>query len=197
MKSLTISVILALCIPWLAYSQQREVRMPQESGLGTRHHDLTASGKGFFIAVEAAGGYSLNLHNANLGAAEINVAGGYRFNTYFRAGIGFGGRAYFHDASLRRHTSAFALPLYVDFRGNFIPDDYRNVVPYWSMDIGGTFPDGVMLRPTIGLRIGQPRSAFLVGISYMGQSLKLPVDADGKKSSKFTSMLMLRLGYEF
>jgi hypothetical protein len=56
-----------------------------------------------------------------------------------------------------------------------------------------------MIRPTIGLRIGEPRSAFILGLSYMGQSIKSFEIVKNEKvnKEKFASFFTIKLGYEF
>lgn len=156
--------------------------------------------KGFWIAAEAVGGYSCRLFNSNFGLAEIDVTAGYRFSEYARAGLGFGARYYFDNPHVRFYSSEWAFPVYANIRGNIIPTNYRTTVPYYSFDVGGTIRDGFMIRPTVGLRIGQPRSAFLIGLTYTGQSLKSfrwDYDETRCPSRRFVSFISLKLGYEF
>lgn len=135
--------------------------------------------------------------------AELDIYAGYRFNDYARVGIGLGPRYYFTPGNLRRTSVKWAMPLVFNVRGNIIPQDYRTVIPYYSVDLGATVGDGFMLRPTIGIRCGEPRSAFLLGVSYMLQNLRgyrnetlddvvRVVDANNA-----TSSFALTLGYEF
>lgn len=173
------------------------VKIPYERGKND-HRNYSTYSSGFFFAVEGNGGYSLNLSNSNIGFGEIDLVGGYRFNDFFRLGAGFGPRYYFGPENARSNVARWAMPLYLNVRGNFIPSEYRDVVPYYSFDIGTTFPDGFMFRPTIGIRVGEQRSAFLLGVSYTGQQLKnADVDKDGKLKHKFTSFLSIKVGYEF
>lgn len=155
---------------------------------------------GFWIAAEAVGAYSCRLYNSNFGLTEIDVTAGYRFNEYLRVGLGLGARYYFDNNKVRYYSSEWAMPIFANIRGNIIPTNYRTTVPYYSFDIGGTVRDGFMIRPTIGLRIGQPRNAFLLGLAYTGQSLKgFEFSPENKRLSKqrFVSFITLKLGYEF
>ena len=128
----------------------------------------------------------------------MDFVGGYRVNEFFRIGAGFGPRYYFGPERARLNVARWGMPLYLNIRGNFIPSEYRDCVPYYSIDCGTSFPDGIMFRPTIGVRIGEPRSAFLLGVSYTGQQLKnADLDKDGKLKHKFTSFLSIKIGYEF
>lgn len=148
--------------------------------------------RGFWIAGQLSGAYTLNLTKKNVPMVELDVVGGYRFNEYLRAGIGFGGRYYINNDHMRDSHIAWAFPLYANVRGNIIPTAYHTVVPYYSLDIGGAIRDGFMWRPTIGMRVGQARSAFLLGLTYTGQCYK----AVGGKN-RYGSFLGLTLGYEY
>ena len=100
------------------------------------------------------------LFNSNFGYTEIDAVAGYRFNEYVRVGLGLGARYYFDNNKVRSTLSEWAFPIFLNVRGNFIPTRYRDVVPYYSFDIGVTVRDGFMLRPTVGLRVGRERSAW-------------------------------------
>lgn len=179
------------------------VVMPEEKDLGTHHKDYSKFDKGFFFATELQGGYSLTGNGAKgLGLAAVNLTVGYRFSQYLRAGIGFGPRFYYdnhnkggYDGLMRNASGKVGLALYVNVRGNFIPSDYRTIVPYWSFNLGGTFPDGFLANPTVGVRIGEKRSAFLLGLGYAMQGIRNKKDTEIKHNA--TSFLMLNLGYEF
>lgn len=191
-----------LSFPVWSIGNSNDVVIPTEKGLGTHYKNYSAFDKGFFFATEAQGGYSLTGSGKGLGLAAVNLTGGYRFSDFVRIGIGLGPRFYFdnHDNAgyeglMRNAHSKVGLALYVNARGNFIPSDYRIIVPYWSFNLGGTFPDGLMANPTIGIRIGEKRSAFLLGLSYTMQSIRKKKDGEIKYTP--TSFMMLNLGYEF
>ena len=171
---------------------------------GAHLHDYSKYESGFWFSVEALGGYSANVSKGvdNTAFAEVDVYAGYRINQFARVGVGLGGRYYFDPGMLRRVESHnWAMPLMLNVRGNIIPQEYRTVVPYYSLDIGSTITDGFLFRPTIGIRCGEPRSAFLLGLTYMFQNMR------GYKENKDThewqnatlqtSFFALRLGYEF
>ncbi len=182
------------------FGQENQVlRMPEITNSDTQKN-YSAQETGFWIAAEAVGGYSCRISNSNFSLAEVDVTAGYRFNEYLRVGAGFGGRYYFDNNKVRFRTEKWAFPLYVNVRGNFIPTNYRTTVPYYSFDIGGTILDGFMMRPTVGLRIGQQRSAFLIGLTYTGQSLTgYTWNEFGTRDphTKFVSFISLKVGYEF
>ena len=193
-------VCFANCILFAQSQPTRVVNMPTETGLGVQVKDYRQMQTGFFAAAEIVGGYSLEIGKKNVGFTELDLVGGYRFCDYLRVGLGLGGRYYYGSRSLTTHE--WGLPLFVNLRGNFIPNDYYNVVPFWSFDMGTTFPDGFMIRPNIGMRIGQPRSAFVATIGYMGQTLRIhkkgeaPQIFDGRER-KFYNFITLKIGYEF
>lgn len=202
MKKLIVTAIMTLLLGagvGMAQSRPtREVKMPTEGNLGINAKQYDLYQTGFFAAAEASGGYSLEIGGSkkNLGFTEIDFTGGYRVNDFLRAGIGLGARYYVGAGNLKQHD--WGLPLFMNVRGNFIPNDYYNVVPFWSFDIGGTFPDGFMIRPTVGIRIGQPRSACVISIGYLGQNLRVRNDNNpGFFTHKYYNFITLKVGYEF
>ena len=77
-----------------------------------------------------------------------------------------------------------------------MPGLYRRTVPYDGVEVGGSIKDGFMIRPSVGVRIGEPRQAFTLALSYMGQDIK-SYSESREKSYRYTSFVCLRLGYEF
>lgn len=198
-KNLLTGLIIALSVLSTSAQENHVRRLPdiEKSGEQKIYTDKT---DGFWIAAEASGAYSCRLYHSNFGLAEVDVTAGYRFNEYFRCGIGVGARYYFDNDKVRFDSSEWACPIYANVRGNIIPTMYRNVVPFYSFDIGGSIRDGFMIRPVVGIRVGQARHAFLLGLGYLGQNLKsYDFDESGKRyaKGKFVSFITLRLGYEF
>lgn len=177
----------------LAYGKKPVI--PTESSKGD-YVDYTNYQQGFWCAVELQGAYSCHLKNDNGALTELDIVGGYRFNEFFRLGLGLGARYYIENDKIRHSDIKWSFPIFLNLRGNIIPSEHRTVVPFYSVDLGGTVRDGFMVRPTIGVRLGDPRSAFTVGITYLGQSLKAPV-AEGKYKRDYTSFVGLKIGYEF
>lgn len=177
----------------------REVKMPKETGLGVDTSDYSQKDKGFFAAGEATGGYSLESGKENIGFTDVTFVGGYRFNDFLRVGAGIGARRYFDSDDVRFMSHDWGMPLFIHARGNFIHNAYRDVVPFWSLDFGTTFPDGMMVRPTFGIRVGQPRSAFIAAVGYMGQNIRtFRIDNQVIAAKhKFYSFITLKIGYEF
>lgn len=185
--------------------EKRQVVMPTEQDQGTikaEHREYSKLSQGFWFSVEGAGGYSLNLSDNvdNAAMAEVALYGGYRFNEYVRVGIGLGARYYFSSGNLRNRSHNWGIPVMFNVRGNFIPQDYRTVIPYYSLDLGCSVTDGFMFRPTIGVRFGERRSAFLLGLSYMMQNMQgweMGMDEKKMDKTRSVSFLLLKLGYEF
>lgn len=158
------------------------------------YKDYSELNSGFWFSVEIGEALSCNITRGNYTYTELDVVAGYRISEYARLGIGVGAR-YYNNNSHRFSNIAWGMPLYASIRGNIIPSEYRNLVPYYSFDVGASIRDGFMVRPGIGLRVGQNRNAFLINLSYLGQNI-ISVDNNQRKN-KFTSFVMLKLGYEF
>ena len=189
-------LIAAACSVAASAQINQVTRLPQV-GAPEKQADYTSVGSGFWMAAEASAAYSCRLFNSNFGYTEIDAVAGYRFNEYVRVGLGLGARYYFDNNKVRSTLSEWAFPIFLNVRGNFIPTRYRDVVPYYSFDIGVTVRDGFMLRPTVGLRVGRERSAFLVGLGYVGQDLSTYSRDNLRKTRRFVNFITLKLGYEF
>lgn len=197
-KKVILAAILSISGIVGAYAQENSVwRLPEVNKKDVQK-DYSEKQTGFWIAAEAGAAYSCRLFHSNFGYTEIDVTGGWRFNEYLRAGIGLGGRYYFDNDAVRKDHSAWGMPIYVNVRGNMIPTQYRDIVPYYSVDLGGTVRDGFMFRPSVGLRFGRERNAFILSLGYVGQHLKTySIENPEKGKGKFVSFVSLRLGYEF
>lgn len=191
-------LIMLLCLGNLCASAQLNQvnRIPKRGGGDADQAQYTDYERGFWFAAEALGAYSCNTEGRNTGMAEVDLTVGYRFSQYFRVGVGSGPRYYFNPGPLRDKDLKWAMPLFATVRGNLMSATYRKVVPYYGIEVGTAFPDGFMVRPTIGMRIGAPRQAFTLGVSYMGQELPVRYAVYGK-DHRFTSFVCLRLGFEF
>lgn len=202
-----------------------DVRVDVPEAPRSRFRDPARRTRGFWAGIELSGGASVSPDFNSMYPVELAVIPGYRFSEFFAAGVGFGFRYYFRNANMRYDREfgyapgsgepgrvllsddnyAWAFPLYLDLRGNFLSSKSRRAVPYWSFDAGYTINDGVFVSPTLGLRIGdRVRHHFLIGISYLGQDADLKVPAldsrpglgDGHER-RFIHALRLRLGYQF
>lgn len=172
-------------------------RIPERSHSDPTLNHFSDRNTGFWWSAELSlGGSWRNPHpkNANAGFGEIDFTAGYRFNEYVRVGAGAGLRYYFPAHHLRASGTPLSGPLYVNVRGSLMPCLYKDIVPYYSFDLGGAFNDGFMWRPTIGLRFGTLRNAFLLGLTYTGQTMRT-INRPNKHS--YVSLLSLKFGYEF
>lgn len=191
MKKLWMMVFLSVSVLSVAYGQQG-IRLPEQPNR-SRYVDYRDCDRGFWCAVELEGGSSVFLDKTNLQAAALTYTGGYRFSEYLRVGVGFGGRYYFNNNSARRRDdSRFTLPLFADVRGNIISQASRDIVPYWNLKVGGIVWDGFFVSPTVGLRFGEQRNAWLLGLSYSFNTIR-SYPGQGRE----TNFMLLRLGYEF
>ena len=196
MKKLIALAIMFLMITISSVAQENKVkRMPGVAELPQREN-LALDENPFWISAEAIGGYSLRIGAHNLGMAEVDVSAGYRFNEFLKAGIGLGPRFYFDQQYLRYTNARWSMPLFLTARGNIISQQYRQATPWWGLEIGGAIKDGFMLRPTIGLKFGEFRHNFTIGVSYMGQNMKGYTN-DFRLKNRFVSMICLRIGYEY
>ncbi len=151
--------------------------------------------RGFWFGFDLYGGISTNVGSkrSNSPVTELDATVGYRFNEYVKVGVGAGVRYYINGENIRYRDADIVFPIYANVRGNIIPSYERKVVPYYSLSVGGVVDDGVMVRPTIGARFGDfKRSSFLLGLSYLGQSMKDPWN-----ENRFQSFVVLSVGYEF
>lgn len=193
-RTLVAMMAMAACL--CSFAQENQVNRIPTVGIDNSQVRYSEYESSVWFAVEAGGGYSCHFKGHNMGMAEADLTVGYRFNQYFKPGIGIGARYYINPGALRLSNIKWGFPLYVAVRGNIINGDYRSIVPYYEMAVGGTIRDGFMIRPSIGLHIGNPRRAFTLALSYLGQDVK--VDSDrATKTMKFNNFVAVRLGYEF
>lgn len=181
----------------MAYGQENQVkRIPKKGGSDETTMSITDFNKGFWCAVEASVGASVRFgkgKDSNAGFGEADFIFGYRGSEHFMIGPGVGVRYYFPNDHLRRERSNFSFPIFLDIRGNFLSHAYRNIVPYYSIDAGAAIRDGVFWRPTVGMRFGSNRNAFMLGISYTGQMMKVI----GEEGRGYISFVSVKFGYQF
>lgn len=195
MKKLAL-ILIAIIVAVGASAQENQIKRIPAKGYDPNQQQYTTFERGAWFAAEALGGYSCHLEGHNMGLGEIDVTVGYRFSQYLKVGVGIGARYYINPKWLRRSSVNWGMPIFATVRGNLMPGLYRRTVPYWGIEAGASVRDGAFFRPTIGLRIGEPRQAFTIGISYMGQDIAT-YNCQGEKAGKYTSFVCLRLGYEF
>lgn len=170
----------------------QEIKMPQ-APRQSAYTEFSLQDKGYWWSTEFSGGSSLAFHEKNLGTLSVSFVNGYRFNDFLRIGVGVG--VQYHVANnndVRNTRIKWTMPIYINARGNFMSQEVREIVPFWSVDVGGVVRDGFLLTPSVGCRIGERRSAFLLSVGY---SLRT-IDAR-KGCAKTRNYALLKLGYEF
>ena len=185
LKKITI-LFAAICI---VSQLSAQVRLP-EKPTTYEHKEYQLNETGFWCAAEAGISTSLIIDGPNAQRTDISIIGGYRFNDFFRIGLGVGCNYYFNNNfALRGNHSAVTVPVFANFRGNFMSQRVREIVPFWSVNLGANVGDGMFVSPTIGARFGELRNAWLVGLNY--------TLADVKVYPKAVSFIGIKLGYEF
>jgi len=169
----------------------QDVRLPQKPKT-TNYTDHSLMNTGFWCSVELETGSSVMFNKKNLQVCGVSYIGGFRFNEFLRAGVGFGGRYYFNNNECRNTDNKWTFPIFINIRGNIISQEARTAVPYWSMSIGSAVRDGFFVSPTIGYRFGELRDSWLIGLSYSYNVMNLP-----KERGTGYNSLLLRVGYEF
>lgn len=188
MKRLFLSSIFLVACTFIQ-AQERQIRLPQKPA-EQKYHEYGTTETGYWCSVEYDAGTSLQFGKKNIQGMGLSFTNGYRFSEYLRVGVGAGVRYYINNNEVRDTDVKWAFPLYANLRGNIMSMDVRDIVPYYSVNVGGVVRDGFFISPTIGLRIGDPRSAFLIGLSYSYEDTSL-------RSGNGLSALSVRLGYEF
>lgn len=191
MKKVVFFILLFAHISALSTAQNRQVILPQKPVSNT-YKDYSSDVTPFWFGVEAEGGSSIMEFKPNMQYVSVNVIGGYRFSEFMRLGIGFGGRAYVHNADVRDTRSKFGIPLFINARGNMLSAYDRDGVPYWSVNVGTVTHEAFYFNPTIGYSFGGLRNNFLIGLSYTLSTFK-----DYTKTNRVYSYFGLKLGYEY
>lgn len=188
----------SLLISFYAMSQENQttsssngVILPQKPHVSgfVDHGDLDC---GYFVAIEANGGSTVMFKRRNTPFIGADVVNGYRFNEYLRVGVGLGAKVYTNNDEVRKSSIPWTFPIYADVRGNMVSQRSRSVVPYWNLNIGTECRDGFFFSPIIGLRVGENRSSFLIGVGYSYNQMET-----FRSSSEGRDLVVLKLGYEY
>lgn len=171
-------------------AQDRVIRMPEPPSKNQNIADEDVVK--YWCAFEAGGGSTAMENMKNVAMVGASFVEGYRFNQYLKVGAGLGVLYYPNSSNVRDTKKHLATSLFVNARGNILTDDIRYIVPYWSINIGTTIPDGFFLTPSVGVRIGEKRNAFLVSVGYTLRHMK-----SYPEHTKYYSGALLKLGYEF
>ena len=202
-------VLIALLLVLTTGQMMAQIRLPERPNR-PRYVDHSETTSGFWCAAEANVGSSILFKDGVKDAqrAGISFIGGYMVNEFLKLGVGIGGNYYFANNDELRSTSIeYTMPIYLDVRGNMTSQESRNFLPYWSIDIGGAVRDGFFFSPTIGMKFGEIRDSWLIGISYNLQQIKNWTDKDllipngrpthGKTTPETVSFVSIKVGYEF
>lgn len=187
--------IIILAVSFLMISQalaQNNIRLPEKPNR-MAYVDHTEKESGFWCAIESNAGSSIVFNHANFQRVGLTYTGGYMVSEYLKFGLGMGANYYFNNNSHARNTKiGVTMPIFLDVRGNLVSQEVRNFVPYWSLDFGGAIRDGFFMSPTIGMRFGQKRDSWLLGLSY---TLNRIDNAPCYPQS--VSSFAIKFGYEF
>lgn len=163
--------------------------MPEETA---KKWNIAENNSGYWCSIELNGGSTLMESSNNVALVSAEFTNGYRLSQWIKVGAGIGVMYYPNNNNVRDTNNHLSMPLFVNVRGNMLSEEIRRTVPYWSLNIGTSLPDGLFLTPTVGLRVGEKRSAFLVGVSYTLRHLKTCPGCMTNYSGA-----MVKLGYEF
>ena len=171
------------------YGQDRHIVMPEQP---TDSYNIAEEDKGYWCAFEAGGGVTAMENMKNVAMVAASFTNGYRFNQYLKVGAGLGIMYYPNNKNVRKRASQFSMPIFLNVRGNILPDNTRMTVPFWSANVGTSISDGFFFTPAVGLRIGEKRSAFLISVAYTLRHL----DSYPGNTNNYSGAL-LKLGYDF
>lgn len=189
MKKKLFLIITLLAATENIFGQDRHIVMPPHPVDG---YNIAEKDNGYWCAFEIGGGSTTMENMQNIAMVTGLFTNGYRFNQYIKIGAGFGVLYYPNNKNVRDSDSHFSIPVFLNIRGNILPDETRRIVPFWSANIGASISDGFFFTPAVGLRIGEKRSAFLVSVAYTLRHL----DTYPKCKSNYNGVFF-RLGYEF
>lgn len=163
MRKIVLLIVL-MALATVGNAQDRVIKMP-EAPEQSKYTEFSLKEKGYWWSADVSVGPSLAFHEKNLLTTGINFVNGYRFDDYLRIGIGIGAQYHaVHNDDIRDTDIKWSMPIFLNVRGNFISQEVREIVPFWSVDLGGVIRDGFMFTPSIGARIGEQRSAFFASM---------------------------------
>ena len=179
----TLLMTLALCM-LMTSLQAQEIRMPEKPQTKPYVH-YSDNNRGVWVGA-GAGCYLSQRNGVSLIGVGGEVVCGYRFNEFLKIGAGVAPIFFVNTTD-----SSVSVPLFLDVRGNFLPQEPRMFSPYWSFDLGYDLKmEAFVISPTLGLKFGALRNTFLLGLSYM---LERPNDGDKDASH----LLGVKIAYEF
>lgn len=125
--------------------------------------------KGYKGIVEFGGQFGIG--DYGLSRLKLDIINGYQLNEYFSLGLGTG---------IRIYESGVLVPIYADFRANYISDKIENtkIVPYFSLGMGysleldGFRSGGFILKPDVGVSFKiSETTAMNIGLGYEMQKV--------------------------
>lgn len=182
---ITTALVSSLC----GLAQERSIRMPEEP---VKNMNIAENNTGYWCSIELNGGSTSIENHKNVALVNAEFTNGYRFSQWLKVGAGVGVMYYPNNDNVRDSKNHLSMPLFINARGNILSEEIRRTLPYWSVNLGTSIPDGFFFTPTVGLRVGERRSAFLVGVSYTLRYLKTKPSSISNYSGA-----MVKLGYEF
>lgn len=184
--------LLLLTLATIVQAQDRIIKMP-EAPKQSKYTEFSLKEKGYWWSADVAVGPALAFREKTLLTTGVNFVNGYRFDDFLRVGIGIGAQYHaLHNNDIRDTDIKWTMPIFLNARGNFVSQGVREIVPFWSVDLGGVIRDGFMFTPSIGARIGAQRSAFLISLGYSLRTIDAKED-----HAKTRNYIVLKLGYEF
>lgn len=182
-------ILLGALVSMGTKAQDRHIVMPE---IPASSHNIAEQDNGYWCAIEAGGGSTAMDNMKNIAMVAASFANGYRLNQFLKVGVGVGVMYYPNNKNVRENENHFSIPLFFNARGNILSDEMRHTVPYWSINVGTCTSDGFFLTPSVGLRIGEKRSAFLISIGYTLRHFD-----SYPENRNYYSGALLKLGYEF
>lgn len=167
----------------------QEVIMPSQPSRGITN--LEELDRGYWLAAEATCMPTLMHDMTNFVQAGISLVNGYRFNEFFKAGVGVGLVYMTNVKNVNDGKPRLYVPLFLELRGDILSSKIYKAVPYWNVDFGYQFGNGLMANVGPGLRVGEKRNAFTVSAGYAFLQVPLPADVANY------SGVFVRVGYEF
>lgn len=188
----TVALLFLTFLCNVGFAQEKQIKMPK-APVQEKYTEFSLKNEGYWWSVDLGISPSVKFHEKSLWSSTISFVNGYRFNDYLKLGVGIGAGYYFANNDVVRDTDIkWTMPLFINARGNFVSQDVREIVPFWSVDLGGAIRDGFLFTPSIGCRIGERRSAFIASIGYSYRGIKAK---EGLGSGR--SFAVLKIGYEF
>lgn len=175
----------------VAAQENQVTRMPEKPNR-TSYKVYTQQEKGYWFSVEGLVGTMADPNEKKVQFVGGDFVNGYRFSEFLRAGVGIGMKYYIDSDKVRTSSLSWGFPLYANVRGNIISQNDRAAVPFYSVEVGTEIRNGFFFSPLIGLKIGEQRNSFTVGVSYT--YIKMDTwrkDGDGR------NLVTLKFGYEF